>query len=90
MLRYAAQERGTETIAPLELITLSGTLSPDGVHLHASVADAQGRMTGGHVMPGCIVRTTAEVVIALLPEWEFGREVDNQTGFKELVIRHAS
>ncbi|MBC7452706.1 MAG: DUF296 domain-containing protein [Massilia sp.] len=87
VLRYAAEDRGTEIVAPLELITLSGTLSPDGVHLHASIADAQGRMTGGHLMPGCIVRTTAEVVLALLPEWEFGREVDAATGFKELVVR---
>ena len=87
VLRYAAEDRGTEIVAPLELITLSGTLSPDGVHLHASIADAQGRMTGGHLMPGCIVRTTAELVLALLPEWEFGREVDAGTGFKELVVR---
>jgi hypothetical protein len=87
VLRYAAEDRGTETIAPLELITLSGTLSPAGVHLHASIADAQGRVTGGHLMPGCIVRTTAEVVIALLPEWHFSREVDAATGFKELVAR---
>jgi predicted DNA-binding protein with PD1-like motif len=87
VLRYAAEDRGTEIVAPLELITLSGTLSPGGVHLHASIADAQGRMTGGHLMPGCIVRTTAEVVIALLPEWAFGRDVDAATGFKELVVR---
>ena len=35
-------------------------------------------------MPGCIVRTTAEVVIALLPGWEFRRELDAATGYKEL------
>lgn len=71
----------------LELLTLSGTLSPDGAHLHASVADAQGRVLGGHVLAGCTVRTTAEVVLALLPDWQFSREVDDATGFKELVIR---
>ncbi|CAN5403800.1 hypothetical protein BH11PSE7_BH11PSE7_36940 [soil metagenome] len=90
VLRYAAEDCGTEIVAPLELITLSGTLSAGGVHLHASIADAEGRMTGGHLMPGCTVRTTAEVVLALLPEWQFGREVDAATGFKELVIRRAS
>ena len=89
VLRYAAEDRGTETFGPLELITLSGTLSTGGVHLHASIADAQGRMTGGHLMPGCVVRTTAEVVLALLPEWEFEREMDAATGFKELVVRRA-
>lgn len=38
-------------------------------------------------MPGCTVLTTAEIVLALLPGWQFGREVDAATGFKELVAR---
>ncbi len=87
VLRYAAEDAGTLTVAPLELITLSGTLSPDGVHLHGSVSDAQGRVTGGYLMPGCIVRTMAEVVLALLPEWDFRRAVDSGTGYMELVAR---
>lgn len=87
MLRYADQPEGTLLAEPLELITLSGTLSPDGVHLHASVATAHGEMRGGHVMPGCIVRTTAEIVLAPLPGWAFTREHDARTGFKELVAR---
>lgn len=87
VLRYAAEPAGSETVAPLELLMLSGTLSPDGAHLHASVADAQGAVVGGHLMRGCTVRTTAEVVIALLPGWEFRRELDQATGFQELVAR---
>lgn len=90
VLRYAAEPNGTALEEPLELITLSGTLSPDGAHLHASVADAQGNMRGGHVMPGCIVRTTAEIVLAPLPGWEFTRAQDAQTGFKELVARRTA
>ena len=43
----------------LELLALSGTLSVDGPHLHGSVADALGRVNGGHVMNGCVVRTMA-------------------------------
>jgi hypothetical protein len=39
------------------------------------------------VAPGCIVRTTAEVLLALLPEWEFAREPDALTGYDELVVR---
>ena len=87
VLRYAAEPEGTLLEEPLELITLSGTLSPDGAHLHASVATARGEMRGGHVMPGCIVRTTAEIVLAPLPGWVFTREHDAQTGFMELVAR---
>lgn len=51
-----------------------------------SVADATGRVIGGHVSQGCVVRTTAEVLVALLPEWAFSREPDAATGFDELVI----
>lgn len=86
VLRYADQPDGTRMEEPLELITLSGTLGPDGVHLHASVATARGEMRGGHVMPGCIVRTTAEIVLAPLPGWVFSREHDAATGYKELVV----
>ncbi|MDB5874936.1 MAG: DNA-binding protein [Ramlibacter sp.] len=87
VLRYADKPGGSETDGPLELLMLSGTLSADGAHLHGSVADANGTVKGGHIMPGCIVRTTAEVVIALLPGWEFRRELDAATGYKELSAR---
>lgn len=70
----------------VELLTLSGSLAPDGAHLHASVADAAGRVLGGHVAPGCIVRTTAELLLVLLPDWAFAREPDATTGFAELCI----
>ena len=87
VLRYADKPGGSEISGPLELLMLSGTLSPDGAHLHGSVADSQGQVRGGHVLPGCVVHTTAEVVIALLPGWQFRRELDAATGFKELVAR---
>jgi predicted DNA-binding protein with PD1-like motif len=87
VLRYADKPAGSDINAPLELLMLSGTLSADGAHLHASVADETGAVRGGHLMPGCIVRTTAEIVIALLPGWEFRRELDAATGFNELQAR---
>jgi uncharacterized protein len=85
VLRYADKAGGSEINGPLELLMLSGTLSADGAHLHASVADDHGTVKGGHLLAGTIVRTTAEVVIALLPGWEFRRELDVATGAKELV-----
>ena len=42
---------------------------------------------GGHVAPGCIVRTTAEVLLALLPDWAFAREHCALTGYDKLVVR---
>jgi uncharacterized protein len=87
VLRYADKAGGSEINGPLELLMLSGTLSVDGAHLHASVADDHGTVKGGHLMAGSIVRTTAEVVIALLPGWEFRRELDVATGAKELLAQ---
>jgi len=70
-----------------ELLTLSGTVAAGATHLHASVSDAQGEVRGGHVAFGCTVRTTAEVLLALLPDWHFSREADADTGYDELVVR---
>lgn len=86
-LRLAGADNATMIDGDTELLTLSGSIAVNGSHLHASVADAQGRVVGGHVAYGCIVRTTAEVLLALLPEWHFLREADPATGWAELVIR---
>ncbi|MEY8877119.1 MAG: PPC domain-containing DNA-binding protein, partial [Leptothrix sp. (in: b-proteobacteria)] len=56
-LRWAGADEAQAFDAPLEILTLAGSLGPDGSHLHASVADAAGRVWGGHVAPGCVVRT---------------------------------
>ena len=88
-IRFAGMETATELRGDMEILTLSGSLSPDGVHLHITVADSQGRVLGGHVAPGCIVRTTAEILLALLPAYAFSREPDAQSGCNELVIRTA-
>jgi len=69
-----------------EILTLSGTLTVDGVHLHMSIANAQGQVIGGHVGPGCIVRTTAEILIAPLQGWTLGRAFDAATGYPELTV----
>jgi uncharacterized protein len=36
---------------------------------------------GGHVAPGCTVRTTAEVLLALLPDWAFPHKQVAVTGY---------
>jgi predicted DNA-binding protein with PD1-like motif len=88
-LRYAGVDQPTALHGDLEILTIAGTIAPDGAHLHMAVSDAQGRVYGGHVAAGCIVRTTAEILIAVLPEHAFSRELDVEgSGFKELVIRH--
>ncbi|MEO1069472.1 MAG: PPC domain-containing DNA-binding protein [Cyanobacteria bacterium J06638_6] len=85
-LRFAAANEATAIAGPLELLSLTGTLSRHGMHLHAAVADAQGQVYGGHLMPGCLIRTTAEIAIAELPHLRLHRQSDPQTGYRELVI----
>lgn len=51
----------------LEIITLSGTLAPNGVHLHLSFSDGDCRVWGGHLEPGTLVLRGADLLIGLLP-----------------------
>jgi len=75
-----------------EIVSLVGTLTPAGeCHLHISLSDENGRTIGGHLMDGCVVFTTVEVVFGSVGTGlEFRREIDNSTGFKELVVRSLS
>ncbi len=86
-LRYAGDEGETEVEGPLEILSLSGSVTASGAHLHASVSDATGRVYGGHLCHGNVVRTTAEILLAPLQHWSMTREHDAATGFKELVVR---
>ena len=54
--------------------------------LRFAIADSSGAVVGGHLCTGSLVRTTAELVIGLLPEWRFSRELDPATGYPELRI----
>ena len=86
-LRYAGETKEILLTGPLEIVSLSGSICPSGAHLHMSVSDASGNVYGGHVGYGNTVRTTAEVLLANLPDWSLTREHDAVTGFNELVIR---
>ncbi len=87
-LRFAGDPGPTHIEGPLEILTLSGSLTPAGAHLHVSVSDASGRVLGGHVCAGCEVLTTAELLVAPLPPGTLSRAFDPATGYAELVIRH--
>lgn len=72
----------------LEIVSITGTLSQDGCHIHLSVADEELNVYGGHLKDGCLVNTTAEIVIAELESYSFSREMDEETGYKELIIKN--
>ena len=85
-LRLAGAAQATAIHGELEILSLSGTLSPDGAHLHIAISGSSGAVIGGHLCAGSLVHTTAELVIGLLPQWRFSRELDPATGYPELRI----
>lgn len=50
----------------LEIITLQGTLSPEGVHLHLSLSDGACQVWGGHLEPGTLVLKGADLLVGFL------------------------
>lgn len=86
-LRFADQPTGQAAQGHFEIVSLTGTLSIHGLHLHMSVADEQGRTIGGHVLEGNIVYTTAEIVLGESEAHVFTREKDGSTAWEELQIR---
>lgn len=70
----------------LEIVSLTGTISEKRCHLHISFSREDLSVIGGHLMPGCIVNTTAEVVLCELDGVSFGKVYDPETGYNELEI----
>ena len=86
VLRPANQPGPMQIDQKMEIVSLTGTLSPDGVHLHLAVSDSTGRTLGGHLLEGCEVYTTAEIVVGEAQKLRFRRETDPETTYKELKI----
>jgi predicted DNA-binding protein with PD1-like motif len=76
-----------EKEGPFEILSLTGTISNDGVHLHCSLSDESGQVWGGHLCKGSLIHTTAEIVLGLLEDHRLSREFDPKTGYPELVVR---
>ncbi len=87
VIRYANQPDGTLTQGHFEIVSMVGTVEPTGAHVHISLSDGTGRMFGGHMMPGCLVYTTAEIVLAHLEDFAFARVACALSGYDELAIR---
>ncbi|HKU18760.1 MAG TPA: PPC domain-containing DNA-binding protein [Candidatus Saccharimonadales bacterium] len=69
-----------------EITSLVGTVSVNGVHLHMSISDKEGKSFGGHLKEGTIIHPTAEVVIGEDEQAVYTRELDEETGFPELKV----
>ena len=64
------QAESTVLEGDLEVITLNGTFSPEGVHLHLSLSDGACQVWGGHLEPGTIVQKGVDLLIGVLEQRE--------------------
>lgn len=85
-IRFANQFGGSTGTGHFEIVSLTGTVSVNGSHLHISISDNTGKTIGGHLMEGCIVYTTAEIVLLSSDEFVFKREKDGSTEWEELQV----
>ncbi|MFZ1371764.1 MAG: PPC domain-containing DNA-binding protein, partial [Ferruginibacter sp.] len=85
-IRFANQPNGSSNNGHFEIVSITGTVSVNGSHLHISISDSTGKTIGGHLMEGCTVYTTAEIVILSSNEFVFKREKDGTTPWDELQV----
>lgn len=85
-IRFANQPEGNRGKGHFEIVSLTGTLSVNGSHIHISICDSTGNTIGGHLMDSCIIYTTAEIVLQSTDEFIFKREKDGTTDWEELQV----
>lgn len=86
-IRFANQPAGTFGNGHFEIVSLTGTLSTNGNHLHISISDSTGKTIGGHLLEGCKVYTTVELILMSSNKYSFTREKDGTTSWPELQIK---
>ena len=72
---------------PMEIVSLMGTVSEKRCHLHVSFSKEDLSVVGGHLVDGCIINTTCELVIGELDHTVYDVEFDAETGYDELIIK---
>lgn len=85
-IRFANQPHGNSGAGHFEIVSLTGTVSVNGSHLHISISDSTGNTIGGHLLDSNIVYTTAEIVILSSDAFIFKREKDGTTEWEELQV----
>lgn len=72
----------------LEILSCIGNISEaEGekmIHAHITVSNSKGKAYGGHVLPGCIIGPTAELIIIEGENLILKRKLDEKTGLKTL------
>jgi len=90
VLRMAGSEANNQIIKEwnelFEIVSGTGTVSKEGCHIHISLSDENGNVIGGHLKDGCVINSTAEIIIGILDDVSYKRVYDKNTGFKELNV----
>ncbi len=86
-LRLANRDYYNEYEGHFEIVSMTGTVSIHGSHIHVAISDGDGVTTGGHLVCGCKIYTTAEIVLAIFDDQVYKRELfENDSGYEELVV----
>ena len=72
-----------EIAGPLEIVSCIGNISPKEkvliVHAHIVVSDEKGQAFGGHVLPGCLISVTGELMLVEAMGMKMERRFDGKT-----------
>ena len=86
-LRLANREYYNEYDGHFEIVSMTGTVSIHGSHTHIAISDGDGVTIGGHLVSGCKIYTTAEIVLLEMDDVVYKRELfENDSGYEELVV----
>ena len=86
-LRLANRSHCDEYEGHFEIVSMTGTVSTNGSHIHVAISDGDGVTIGGHLVSGCKIYTTAEIVLAVFDDIVYKRELlENDSGYEELVV----
>jgi uncharacterized protein len=86
-IRFANQPESSTGDGHFEIVSLTGTVGNNGSHIHISISDSTGKTIGGHLLDGCKVYTTAEIVLQATDKYQFIREKDGTTPWEELQVK---
>ena len=87
VLRLANRGFHSEYDGHFEIVSITGTVSIHGSHLHLSISDGDGNTIGGHLVSGCKIYTTVEIVLAVFDDVDYKRELyENDSGYEELAV----
>ena len=86
-LRLANRDYYSEYDGHFEIVSITGTVSIHGSHLHISISDEDGKTIGGHLVSGCKIYTTAEMVLGIFEDVVYKREFTEDSGYEELVVK---